>query len=275
MTAERVPALEVESGPAAGSRLQVGEEEPLEIGRGASEEGRLGDDPQLSRRHARISALEGGRLLVEDLGSTNGTLVNGEEIAAPTVLSPGDTIALGDSELRVVTARGGRAAPVHGGVHTLPPDLLGLLVSRAPVKRSWIVRAGLIAAPIVLAVNFTIRTVSVEVLDISTTIGAMQLPAVFFMSVMPTVGNCVGFYKNFGRPKDSSTASYLVPTFLVTGAVSTFFLILLPSSAGLKEYVVTAVMGLVAPTVIVPSLLALRVRAELTARRDLGVAEAP
>jgi pSer/pThr/pTyr-binding forkhead associated (FHA) protein len=274
MTGERVPALEVESGPAAGTRLEVGDE-PLEIGREANEEGRLGDDPQLSRRHARISAFKGGRLLVEDLGSTNGTSVNGEEIAAPTVLGPGDTLALGDSELRVVAARGGRAAPVHGGVHTLPPDLLGTLVSRAPVKRSWVVRAGLIAAPIVLAVNIAIRTMSVEVLDISTTIGSMQFPAVFCMSVMPTIGNCVGFYKSFGRPQNRSTASYLVPTFLVTLAVSILFLILLPSSAGLKEYLVTAVMGLVAPTVIVPALLALRVRAELTARREMGVAEAP
>jgi hypothetical protein len=274
VTGERVPALEVERGPAAGSRLEIGDE-ALEIGREAGEEGRLGDDPQLSRRHARISAFKGGRLLIEDLGSTNGTLVNGEEIAAPTVLRPGDTVAFGDSELRVVAARGGRAAPVHGGVHTRPPDLLGLLVSRAPVKRAWVVRAGLIAAPIVLVVNFAIRTAAVELLDFSTTIGSMQLPAVFFMSVMPTVGNCFGFYLSFGRPQNSSTASYLVPTFSVTLVVTVIFELLLPSSAGLKEHVVTAVMGLVAPTVIVPTLLALRVRAELTARSELGVAEAP
>ena len=103
----------------------------------------------------------------------------------------------------------------------------------------------------------------------------MQLPAVFFMSVMPTIGNCVGFYKNFGRPQNRSIAAYLVPTFLVTLAVTTVFEVLLPAGADLEEHVVTAVMGLVAPTVIVPTLLALRVRAELTARRELGVAEAP
>ena len=47
------------------------------IGRAASGEGRLGDDAELSRRHARVARDADGRLTIEDLGSANGTFVNG------------------------------------------------------------------------------------------------------------------------------------------------------------------------------------------------------
>src|ERR671928_1135054 len=46
-------------------------------------------DKSVSREHARLSQLPGG-YVVEDLGSTNGTLVNGERITEATVLRPGD-----------------------------------------------------------------------------------------------------------------------------------------------------------------------------------------
>jgi adenylate cyclase len=53
----------------------------------------------LSRRHGRI-AVEEGRLVLEDLGSTNGTLLNGEAVASRQV-QPGDRIRIGPLELRV------------------------------------------------------------------------------------------------------------------------------------------------------------------------------
>jgi pSer/pThr/pTyr-binding forkhead associated (FHA) protein len=92
--------LEITAGPARGTRLSS--EEPLEIGRSASGQGTLGGDPELSRRHARLERLSDGRLLLEDLGSTNGTFVNGTAIAAPTLLGPGDEVALGGTTLKVV-----------------------------------------------------------------------------------------------------------------------------------------------------------------------------
>ncbi|MFW5751326.1 MAG: FHA domain-containing protein, partial [Planctomycetota bacterium] len=52
------------------------------------------DDPRLSRQHARFT-LDGERLSVEDLGSSNGTLVNGDRVAGPTVLEPGDMLVIG------------------------------------------------------------------------------------------------------------------------------------------------------------------------------------
>ncbi len=63
--------LDVVAGRAAGSRLTVADE--LVIGRAAEDDGRLGDDDEISRRHARIARGVDGRLVITDLGSTNGT----------------------------------------------------------------------------------------------------------------------------------------------------------------------------------------------------------
>ncbi|MEW6566612.1 MAG: FHA domain-containing protein [Chloroflexota bacterium] len=53
-------------------------------------------DSEISRQHARLSRTPGGYLL-EDLGSTNGTFVNGERLVAPRVLNHGDVIGLGEN----------------------------------------------------------------------------------------------------------------------------------------------------------------------------------
>ena len=58
------------------------------------------DGTTVSRRHARIT-VSNGAALIEDLGSTNGTHVNGARIFAPTRLAPGDAFALGSEKLRV------------------------------------------------------------------------------------------------------------------------------------------------------------------------------
>ena len=59
----------------------------------------LGDDDFASARHARIDPRTDG-IWVEDLGSTNGTFVNGERITAER-LSPGDVVRIGQTELRL------------------------------------------------------------------------------------------------------------------------------------------------------------------------------
>ena len=91
--------LRVVDGPAAGATISAAAE-PFTIGRDEGEAGRLGDDPELSRRHAVISERD-GRLVVEDLGSTNGTIVNGRRIDAPTELKAGDSLQLGTTNLAV------------------------------------------------------------------------------------------------------------------------------------------------------------------------------
>ncbi|MFN2188614.1 MAG: FHA domain-containing protein [Candidatus Promineifilaceae bacterium] len=51
---------------------------------------------EISRRHASIS-FSGGKYLIEDLNSTNGTFVNGRRISTPVVLTSGDVVDLGDN----------------------------------------------------------------------------------------------------------------------------------------------------------------------------------
>lgn len=53
-------------------------------------------DPEVSRRHARIT-FQDGAFLLEDLGSTNGTFVNGRRLNTPTPLKDGDIIYLGET----------------------------------------------------------------------------------------------------------------------------------------------------------------------------------
>jgi pSer/pThr/pTyr-binding forkhead associated (FHA) protein len=112
--------IRITGGPAQGSNIEIGQE--LQIGRSAGAEGRLGDDPEISRQHARISRDPQGQLVVEDLGSTNGTYVNGQRISGQQVLNPGDTVQMGRSTLTVEGAAGGGQATAIGAVPTGVPQ---------------------------------------------------------------------------------------------------------------------------------------------------------
>jgi FHA domain len=88
--------LRVVSGPAAGKTVDV--EGEIVIGR---EDTDLEiDDDEISRRHAVVRR-HANRLQVEDLGSTNGTYVDGNRIAEPTLLGGGAEIKLGMTVLVV------------------------------------------------------------------------------------------------------------------------------------------------------------------------------
>ena len=106
--------LVVVEGRAKGKRMPLGDE--LLIGRAESGDGRLGDDPELSRRHARFFRA-GGRLMIEDLGSANGTFVNGERLREPRPLQSGDALRLGQTTLEIA---GPAASPV-AAVAASPP----------------------------------------------------------------------------------------------------------------------------------------------------------
>lgn len=90
-------ALEIESGAEPGQRFPVRGE--VTIGRSPENDVTL-NDPQVSRRHARI-VLEDGSVTIEDVGSLNGTYVNGER-AGRAHLSANDAIVIGDTKLRIV-----------------------------------------------------------------------------------------------------------------------------------------------------------------------------
>jgi pSer/pThr/pTyr-binding forkhead associated (FHA) protein len=69
------------------------------IGRGAECQIIL-DDDYVSTRHARVVSGENG-IYVEDLGSTNGSYVNGQRITAPTLLTMSDTVRIGKTILKL------------------------------------------------------------------------------------------------------------------------------------------------------------------------------
>jgi hypothetical protein len=70
------------------------------VGRGRDADLRF-DDPNISRTHVQFRA-EGGDWVVADLGSTNGTRLNGRTLAAPATLRSGDVVQLGNTVLTFV-----------------------------------------------------------------------------------------------------------------------------------------------------------------------------
>lgn len=68
------------------------------VGRGHANDIPL-EDEFASTQHARLEAREDG-VWVEDVGSTNGTVVNGTRIDGPRKLAPGDVIRIGDTDFR-------------------------------------------------------------------------------------------------------------------------------------------------------------------------------
>ena len=69
------------------------------IGRGADCQLIL-DDDYVSTRHARVVSSPNG-IYVEDLGSTNGSYVNGQRITAPTTITLADTVRIGKTMMRL------------------------------------------------------------------------------------------------------------------------------------------------------------------------------
>src|SRR3954471_9908490 len=97
--------FQVRAGSRAGTAFEV-DRNGVVLGRGADCDIVI-DDSKASRRHARIQQLPDGRISVQDLGSSNGTLVNGSPIQS-VVLDGAATIQIGNTVIDAVPA----AAPV-------------------------------------------------------------------------------------------------------------------------------------------------------------------
>jgi pSer/pThr/pTyr-binding forkhead associated (FHA) protein len=116
--------LIMRSGPTPGKVFQLKGDEVF-IGRDVGNDIVI-NDAEISRRHARL-AIQAGGYILEDLGSTNGTAVNGERLTSRHVMREGEILSLGehvalvfesladDKEATVVGPRTARKAPVEAG----------------------------------------------------------------------------------------------------------------------------------------------------------------
>lgn len=125
---DAVPAqLHVVAGPDAGGvhLLHGGQ---IRIGRSADADVPL-DDPDVSRLHCAVTVSDDGRVSVADLGSTNGTSLDGTEVHdRPVRLTPGALLRLGESALRLT------AGPRTAALPTAPDGEGHLRVNRAEAE---------------------------------------------------------------------------------------------------------------------------------------------
>jgi pSer/pThr/pTyr-binding forkhead associated (FHA) protein len=100
LRASGVPELVVEDSEilAPQTRFEIGDGE-TSVGRSSGSNIVLKSDDYASGRHAQLTR-HGGLLYVEDLGSTNGTFVNGSKTVGATPLRHGDTVRVGSTTFR-------------------------------------------------------------------------------------------------------------------------------------------------------------------------------
>lgn len=102
------PSLLVTTAPLRGIRVGLGAPRTT-VGRQDDCDGVL-DDPTVSRRHAVVE-LDAGGLTLRDLGSRNGTAVNGSPVVGSVRLHAGDVVSFGSVEARVESPGGSRGGP--------------------------------------------------------------------------------------------------------------------------------------------------------------------
>ncbi len=104
------------------------------------------EDSQISRSHAKISWVA-GQYVIQDLNSTNGTLVNGVRITAPQPLANGDSIGVGQTLLAFQVTAPGAPAPGQTGRPRTKPTLLptrqakfthDVFVNYSHADREWV-----------------------------------------------------------------------------------------------------------------------------------------
>ncbi|MCS6908091.1 MAG: FHA domain-containing protein, partial [Anaerolineales bacterium] len=117
--------LVMRAGPQPGAVFPLQKNE-IYIGRDPSNDLVI-SDIEVSRKHARLIRQAGGYIL-EDLGSTNGTFVNGQRLLGPHLMRPGEVIQLGESVSLVFEALydlgATRVSPASAGYPPAAPSYL-------------------------------------------------------------------------------------------------------------------------------------------------------
>jgi FHA domain len=110
---------------------QVFERDIIKIGRLASAHLRL-EDPKVSRIHAVIDIANGSEVSIIDMGSAEGTRVNGEKVSRVR-LNHGDEVGLGDSRLVIVLDEA-ELAQMKGGAAAAPAPAAAAAVTAPPAS---------------------------------------------------------------------------------------------------------------------------------------------
>ncbi|WP_190140727.1 FHA domain-containing protein, partial [Streptomyces longispororuber] len=139
--ADAAAQLHVVAGPDAGGvhLLHGGQ---IRVGRSAQADVPL-DDPDVSRLHCAVTLSPDGRVTVKDLGSTNGTAVDGRVLSDhPVPLTSGSLLRIGESVLRLTTGSGmggvlDTAADGEGHVRVRPAAARGADAPKAADGHPW------------------------------------------------------------------------------------------------------------------------------------------
>jgi Inner membrane component of T3SS, cytoplasmic domain len=139
-----MPFLIVRTGPRSGERIElVGE---LVVGRENAD--LTVHDEEVSRRHLAVRPHEDG-VELEDLGSTNGTFVDGARLSAVVVVSSGARVTLGETELEIeVEVPEPEVDPSATRLRDRPPERDATIVRPAPVPAAPPPDATIAGAPV-------------------------------------------------------------------------------------------------------------------------------
>lgn len=133
--------IKVISGPNAGAEFGLPEGSTFIIGKDPNSCDILFQDLSVSRQHAKITAMSDGTVTIEDLGSLNKVLINGQEITAPTQLHTQDLVALGTTSFLAIDQQQTRETIISpsSGMEYTPPHAQEEEVDTAEeiVKKNW------------------------------------------------------------------------------------------------------------------------------------------
>ncbi|MFN2218696.1 MAG: FHA domain-containing protein [Anaerolineae bacterium] len=147
-SSQATATLTLTRGPGVGTRFDIGAA-PVTIGRQDQCEVQV-PGTWVSRRHARL-AWTGTGYIVEDLGSTNGTFVNGERVSGPRALRPGDRLQLGEQVEFAFEARVAAPVPRETALPGAAPPQAQAPPLQAKRSRAWIWVLGLLGLLVIIA----------------------------------------------------------------------------------------------------------------------------